>query len=139
MAIALPDFMARMFGFADKVEANLTAETKLAEANARIAALEKENAEIKAADVSNLSKIDALIVERDNLKADLDKKNGELSKAATALSEAKATANAVIAGQGLSQDQLPTATITAQASPVGEEKLSLTEQCLRAHARSQKN
>src|SRR5438034_632199 len=106
MSLALPDFIKRAVAFFDKADANLTATESLTAADAKIAALEFENAKLKVSATESDAKLTALTGEVETAKADLLAKETEVTTLKAELVTAKGTANAVIASQGLAAETL---------------------------------
>lgn len=133
MSIALPDFMARLLGHAELVEKNLKAEAELEKATARIAELESEVAALKAASADGPVRITELTGQLSTLTANLSAKDAEILTLRADLATAKATANAVIASQGLPNAQLPALDPNQNPASVTNNLTgTLTEQCLKA-------
>lgn len=110
----LPDFIKRMLGFADKVESHFTAAQELAKAQVRIKDVESIVSlhELTIAELrGQLEKAQAASGEQavkiTNLTADLEKEKGK--------------ANAVIAAQGLTAEQVPPSDASALAAGHGAE------------------
>jgi hypothetical protein len=133
--VQLPDFINRMLGHADKAEANFTAAAALATANARIAALEAEAATLKSASTDGAVTITNLTAQLASVQADVSAKETEVKKLEAALAEAKGTANAVIASQGLAASELPPLDPRADGTP-DPKTLTLTDRCLAAKAKT---
>jgi septal ring factor EnvC (AmiA/AmiB activator) len=105
----LPDFIKRMLGFAEKVEANLTASTELTAAKARVTELEgqvktandkiKEHETTIAANTAKISELEASGKAKDTQISDL---TGQVATE-------KKRANETLAAQGLSPENIPAA------------------------------
>src|SRR5881394_2249467 len=126
-APTLPSFMERAVAFFGKAEANHTA------ADAKIAALEFENAKLKVAATEAETRITALTGEVETAKAATVAKETEVTTLKAELETAKGKANAVIASQGLEAEKLPP--LEPRATGTGDRQGTLTEQALRAKAR----
>src|SRR6266446_6102016 len=100
MSIPLPDFMKRMLGFAEKAEANFTATDLLATANARIAALEAELADLKKSSAEAQVQITGLTAELATATNNVSAKDAEIKTINAALAASKTKAEDIIAGQG---------------------------------------
>jgi len=98
-----------MLGHADKAEANFTATGLLAAATARIAALEKELADLKATSAEATVQITGLTTQLATASTNIAAKDAEIKTIQGQLAKANTKAEDVIAGQGLSADQLPAA------------------------------
>src|SRR5580765_7315861 len=110
MSLALPGFITRMLGFADKAEAHFNATELLTAANARITALESELATLKASSSEFTVQINSLTEDLTTTKAALEAKDTEAKNAQGQLTAAEAKITKlsdVISGQGLSIDDLP--------------------------------
>ena len=116
MPIALPDFMARILGFADKTESHFTAAAALATANARITSLESEIATLKAAASDVAATVTALTGEKATLTTTVAAHAATITNLQTDIATAKGTANAVIAAQGIDAAALPAAGVGAAAA-----------------------
>lgn len=145
MALALPDFILKMTGHAERVEAHLKAVAELETAKARIVALETELANLKAGSADGPVKITELTGQVNRLTTSLTESNAALEtmRATLAtrdaeLAAAKGAANAVIAGQGLATSALPALDPNpnpAAGTQADDNSGTLTEQCLRAKSK----
>jgi hypothetical protein len=107
----LPDFIKRAAAFFDKADANLTAETKLTEANARITQLETDlvAAQTSAKDATNATaQVTTLTTERDTARAEVATHAATITDLTAKLEAANRKAGEVLAAQGLPADSLPT-------------------------------
>ncbi len=105
----LPQFIARMLGFADKVEASLVAIKELETVKARVKQLEDENATSKQAATDAIAKRDELAAKVTELEGKLTVKDGEIAALTAAVAAEKKRANDTLAAQGITQDSLPAA------------------------------
>src|SRR5690348_17217135 len=109
----LPDFIKRMLGFAEKVEANLSAEKDLNTARARVAELEGQSAKAK----SDLAERDTAITTHAATIADLNTKitakDQEIASLKTEVANEKKRANDTLAAQGLPPELVPAAETSA--------------------------
>ncbi len=119
--------------FFGKAEANHTAAESLTAADAKIAALEFENAKLKVAATEAETRITALTSEVETAKAATVAKEGEIVTLKAELETAKGKANAVIASQGLESEKLPP--LDTRASGDSKTELSMTDRCLAAKAK----
>lgn len=105
----LPDFIKRMLGFAEKVEANLSAENDLKTSRARVTELEGQ-----------LAKANSDLAERDknlrhhaetiaDLNTKLTTKDQEIGNLKGEVEKEKKRANDTLAAQGLAPEMIPAA------------------------------
>ncbi len=120
MPIALPDFMARILGFAEKSESNFQAAALLATANAEIVTLKAEIATLKTAATDGSVTINKLTVEKTDLTQTVATHAATITTLTAELATAKGTANATIAGQGLDPALIPAAAVSAPIPGAGE-------------------
>jgi chromosome segregation ATPase len=102
----LPDFIANSLGFQRKVEGHFEAQAELATALSRINALENEKTDLEQKVKEFSAKVSAVNEENLTLKAQAD-------ASAKAIEAAKAEAARVIVSQGVPQEQLPAAGVSA--------------------------
>lgn len=100
----LPDFIKRALAFFDKAEANLTAEQKLTQAQAKVAELEKAAIDAKAAHESALKEVQGKLDTANELIKAADKQIVDLK---AEVEKEKKRANETIAGQGLPAGSTP--------------------------------
>ena len=105
----LPQFIARMLGFADNVEKNLTAIKDLETANAKIQTLEGALAASKATDEATASSLKTLNAKITQLEATITAKDGEIAKLQAEVAAEKKRANDTLASLGVSAENLPAA------------------------------
>ncbi|HEV2210848.1 MAG TPA: hypothetical protein VG167_18905 [Verrucomicrobiae bacterium] len=91
-----------MVSFADKAEANLTAETELKTAKARVTELEGQAAKDKTTITTHEATIQ-------DLHGKVTAKDDEIAKLTTDLAAEKNRTNNTLAAQGVSAEQLPAA------------------------------
>ena len=118
----LPDFIKRALAFFDKAEANLTAEQKLTQAQARVAELEKAATEAKAGHESALADLQGKLSTALN---DIATKATEITALKAEVEKEKKRANETLAATGLAAGTAPAA--DAAATP-GAPAKSLVEQ-----------
>lgn len=129
----LPAFIKRLTGHADSVESTLAqisaANTELSTLREKVSKFESESAAASAAFSERISaeqkKLTDLQAEHEKVKAELEAERVESAKN-------KARATEVIASQGVSEKDLPTAANSNGAGVVVKAK-TLTEQCLEAN------
>ena len=105
----LPDFIAKMLDFSKKAETHFTDSALLAAATARIATLEAEIATLKKASAEATVQITGLTTQLATASTNIAAKDAEIKTIQGQLAKANTKAEDVIAGQGLTADQLPAA------------------------------
>jgi TolA-binding protein len=121
----LPQFIARMLGFAEKVEADLAATKELETVKARIQALEAEVLTCKKAATDAIAERDALNVKLTDLQGKLTARNGEIATLTAQVAAEKKRANDTLASQGISTEQLPAA--GASETPGAQQETAWTK------------
>jgi chromosome segregation ATPase len=113
----LPDFIRRMLGFAEKVEANLNAEKDLTTARARVTELEGQ---LSAGQVT-IAQRDKLITDHSTTIADLNSKltakDGEIAALKLEVASEKKRATDTLAAQGLAPELIPAAELGEAGKP----------------------
>ena len=119
-----------MLDFSKKAETHFDAAEKLATANSRIATLEAEVVTLKEAAAVEATNLTDLAGKLEAAQTLVNAKDSEITTLKAEVVTAKGTANAVIASQGLSSEQLPP--LEPRADVKDKKNLTMTERCLAA-------
>jgi hypothetical protein len=111
----LPEFIKRMLGFADKMEANLSAQAELATAKARITELETGLAALKSSSGTFTVQITDLTAKLETAQNEVNAKGTEVATLTESLAAEKRKTVEVLAAQGIDINSLPSTAPNAAA------------------------